>query len=103
MNLRTRAKLGFSALIAILLGSWVWVIILQAQIRKMAEPPVWDWFSDGFNKGWPIVFFWAFGGQAFQQFCYWVVGQLSNDVASLNRYCGVLRSFEAMGQAVAWG
>ncbi|KAK7408307.1 hypothetical protein QQX98_009509 [Neonectria punicea] len=103
INIRTRAKIAFSSIITILLGTWIWVTIMQDKYNKMDEPPIWDWFTAGFNTGYPIIWFWVFGGQAFQQFSYWVVGQLSNDIASLNRRCGILRSFEAMGQAIAWG
>ncbi|CAH0046681.1 unnamed protein product [Clonostachys solani] len=103
INIRTRAKIAFSSILVVLLGTWTWVTIMQDKYNKMNEPPVWDWFTDGFNKGYPIIWFWVFGGQAYQQFCYWVVGQLSNDIASLNRHCGILRAFEAMGQAIAWG
>ncbi|KAJ3547384.1 hypothetical protein NM208_g1541 [Fusarium decemcellulare] len=103
INLRIRAKIAFSSIITVLLGTWIWVTVMQDKYNKMDKPPVWDWFTEGFNTGYPIIWFWVFGGQAFQQFCYWVVGQLSNDIASLNRHCGILRSFEAMGQAIAWG
>lgn len=66
------------------------------------EMPVFDWFTGGFGKSYALVFFWAFGGQAFQQFLYWLVGQYSTDISSLSHVTGILRGFEALGQTVAW-
>ena len=103
INVRTRAKIGFASIIVILLGNWIWVAVMLHKYDSMSKPPVWDWFDNGFNVAYPIIWFWSFAGQAFQQFCYWTVGQLATDFSTLSRYCGILRCFEACGQAIAWG
>lgn len=100
--IKTRAKIAFSVIVTILVGTWIWAIILQKQFYDMPEPPSWDWFTPGFNKSYALVFFWMFSGQAFQQFLYWLVGQYATDLSSLSHHTGILRGFEALGQTVAW-
>jgi MFS family permease len=100
--IKTRAKIAFTSIVVILTGTWIWATILQKQFYDAPEPPLFDWFKGGFNKSYALVFFWTFGGQAFQQFLYWLIGQYSTDLSSLSYHCGILRGFEALGQTVAW-
>jgi len=102
INIKTRAKIAFTCIITILIGTWIWASILLKQFMDAPEMPVFDWFTGGFGKSYALVFFWAFGGQAFQQFLYWLVGQYSTDISSLSHVTGILRGFEALGQTVAW-
>ncbi|KAG4255983.1 hypothetical protein FPRO03_04931 [Fusarium proliferatum] len=100
--IKTRARIAFASIIFILIGTWIWASILQKQFYDAEEPPVFDWFKGGFGKAYTLIFFWQFGGQAFQQFLYWLVGQYTTDISSLSYHCGILRGFEALGQTVAW-
>ncbi|CAG1962507.1 unnamed protein product [Fusarium graminearum] len=100
--IKTRARIAFLTIITILTGTWIWATILQKQFYDAAEPPVFDWFKGGFGKAYALIFFWQFGGQAFQQFLYWLIGQYTTDLSSLSYHCGILRGFEALGQTVAW-
>ncbi|KAF3005519.1 hypothetical protein E8E14_003418 [Neopestalotiopsis sp. 37M] len=100
--IKTRAKIAFSAIVFILIGTWIWAIILQKQFYDAPEAPVFDWFQGGFGKTYALVFFWTFAGQAFQQFLYWLVGQYAESLSSLSHHTGILRGFEALGQTVAW-
>lgn len=102
IHIKTRAKIAFSAIVIVLCGTWIWACILQNQFYSMPSAPLFDWFQGGFGKSYALVFFWTFGGQAFQQFLYWLVGQYSTDISSLSYHCGLLRGFEALGQTVAW-
>ena len=102
IHIKTRAKVAFSAIVLILIGTWIWAAILQKQFYDAPMAPVFDWFKGGFGKTYALVFFWTFAGQAFQQFLYWLVGQYATDLSSLSRHTGILRGFEALGQTVAW-
>ncbi|TVY73268.1 UNC93-like protein [Lachnellula suecica] len=102
IHIKIRAKIAFASIITILIGTWIWASILLKQFHDAPEPPVFDWFQGGFGKSYALVFFWSFGGQAFQQFLYWLVGQYATDISSLSRVTGILRGFEALGQTVAW-
>ncbi|GIZ45775.1 hypothetical protein CKM354_000892800 [Cercospora kikuchii] len=102
ISMNKRAKTAFSCIITILIGTWIWATILQKQFYDATESPVWDWFTPGFNKSYALVFFWQFGGQAFQQFLYWLVGQYATDLSDLSYHTGILRGTEALGQTVAW-
>lgn len=100
--IKTRARIAFLCIITILVGTWIWATILQKQYYDAAEGPVFDWFQGGFGKAYGLVFFWTFGGQAFQQFLYWLVGQYATDLSSTSHIVGILRGVEALGQTVAW-
>ena len=63
---------------------------------------MYDLGGSGFGKAYGVVFFWTFGGQAFQQYLYWLVGQYATDLSSLSHHTGILRGVEALGQTVAW-
>ncbi|EAT81049.2 hypothetical protein HBH56_135450 [Parastagonospora nodorum] len=102
IHIKTRARIAFLSIITILVGTWIWATILQKQFYDMAEAPVFDWFTSGFGKSYALVFFWQFGGQAFQQFLYWIVGQYATDLSNLSHHTGILRGVEALGQTVAW-
>ncbi|WVQ85106.1 hypothetical protein IAT38_007271 [Cryptococcus sp. DSM 104549] len=102
IHIKTRAKVAFSAIVTVLVGTWIWAIILQNKFYKADTAPVYDWFKGGFGAAYGVVFFWTFAGQAFQQFLYWVVGQYATDLSSLSHHTGILRGVEALGQTVAW-
>lgn len=102
VHIKTRGRIAFLSIITILVGTWIWASILQNQFYSMPTPPVHDWFTGGFGKSYALVFFWQFGGQAFQQFLYWLVGQYATDLSHLSHLTGILRGVEALGQTVAW-
>ena len=92
--------LAQASIATILIGTWVWAIILQKEYYD--NKPLLDWTSSEFGRAYALVFFWTFAGQAFQQFLYWLVGQYATDLSDLSRHTGVLRGVEALGQTVAW-
>lgn len=100
--IKTRAKIAFGSIVIILVGTWIWASILQNQFYNESPAPRFDWFQGGFGKSYALIFFWQFGGQAFQQFLYWLIGQYTTDISALSYHCGILRGFEALGQTVAW-
>jgi MFS family permease len=102
IHIKKRGRIAFIAIVVILVGTWIWASILQKQFYDASSPPVFDWFQGGFGKSYALVFFWQFGGQAFQQFLYWLVGQYATDLSSLSHHAGILRGVEALGQTVAW-
>ncbi|KAI1416468.1 MFS general substrate transporter [Hypoxylon sp. FL1857] len=102
IHIRTRGRIAFTAIVAILIGTWIWASVLQKRFYDEATPPVFDWFKGGFGSAYALVFFWTFAGQAFQQFLYWLIGQYATDLSSLSHHTGILRGVEALGQTVAW-
>ncbi|KAI0139118.1 MFS general substrate transporter [Hypoxylon sp. NC0597] len=102
IHIRTRGRIAFTAIVTILIGTWIWASILQKRFYDETTAPVFDWFKGGFGSAYALVFFWTFAGQAFQQFLYWLVGQYATDLSSLSHHTGILRGVEALGQTVAW-
>ncbi|KAF2998306.1 hypothetical protein E8E13_007541 [Curvularia kusanoi] len=102
IHIKKRAKIAFITIVTILIGTWIWASILQNQFYNAGTKPVFDWFQGGFGKSYALVFFWQFGGQAFQQFLYWLVGQYATDLSNLSHHTGILRGVEALGQTIAW-
>jgi MFS family permease len=102
IHIKTRGRIAFLSIVMILCGTWIWATILQKQFYDATAAPVFDWFTGGFGKSYALVFFWQFGGQAFQQFLYWLVGQYATNLSELSHHTGILRGMEALGQTVAW-
>ncbi|WWD19823.1 hypothetical protein CI109_104289 [Kwoniella shandongensis] len=100
IHIKTRAKIAFTGIVTMLIGTWIWAIILQKEYYD--NPPRLDWFTKDFGRAYALVFFWTFAGQAFQQMLYWLVGQYATDLSSLSHHTGILRGLEALGQTVAW-
>ncbi|KAI2481354.1 MFS-1 multi-domain protein [Pyrenophora tritici-repentis] len=102
IHIKVRGRIAFLCIVTLLIGTWIWATILQKQFYDASEAPIFDWFNGGFGKSYALVFFWQFGGQAFQQFLYWLVGQYATDLSNLSHLTGILRGVEALGQTVAW-
>ncbi|WWC90973.1 uncharacterized protein L201_005912 [Kwoniella dendrophila CBS 6074] len=100
IHIRSRAKIAFLGIVLLLVGTWIWAIVLERRFQK--NPPVYDWFKGGFGAAYGVTFFLTFTGQAFQQYLYWIVGQYTSDLSSLSHHTGILRGLEALGQTVAW-
>ncbi|WVR08833.1 hypothetical protein IAU60_005891 [Kwoniella sp. DSM 27419] len=101
IHIKTRARIAFASIVTILVGTWIWAIVLQHRFYGETKP-TFDWFKGGFGSAYAMVFLMTFAGQAFQQFLYWLVGQYATDLSSLSHHTGILRGLEALGQTVAW-
>ncbi|RKK91325.1 hypothetical protein BFJ68_g16217 [Fusarium oxysporum] len=85
-----------------MIGTWIWAIILQKRFYDAETRLILDWGDKDYPAAFLLSFFWWLGGQGFQQYLYWLIGQYSTNLSSLSHHTGIWRGIEAVGQTVAW-
>ncbi|PWY89233.1 DUF895 domain membrane protein [Aspergillus heteromorphus CBS 117.55] len=91
---------------------WYWVIIVHVatwilawvvQEEYTANPPMLDFTDPGFCKGAFVLFMWSFAQQTGQNWLYYLVGSMTDNIAELTRLTGILRGQESFGEAISYG
>ncbi|KAI2818878.1 hypothetical protein CBS76997_935 [Aspergillus niger] len=97
---------------------WYWVIIVHVTAyilgwvvqeqytsahKKNPDLGTMDYTSPGFAKGAFVLFMWTFAQQTGQNWLYYLVGSMTDNIAELTRLTGVLRGQESFGEAVSYG
>ncbi|KAG0256023.1 hypothetical protein BG011_004801, partial [Mortierella polycephala] len=61
-------------------------------------------FQEGGSYIGPLILyiFYGLNDAAWQTYCYWLMGSLSNDVTVLSRYAGFYKGIQSAGAAIAW-
>ena len=62
-----------------------------------------DYTTPGFVKGAFVLFMWSFAQQTAQNWLYYLVGSMTENIAELTRLTGILRGQESFGEAVSYG
>ncbi|KKA20199.1 hypothetical protein T310_5768 [Rasamsonia emersonii CBS 393.64] len=132
-GLRARALIGFVTNFATLLSSWLislfldyqrltvkkrlvysffyvvflhlvaWIYGWVIQEKYTANPPVLDWSDKGFTEGFFVLLLWEFSRQSLQNWIYYLVSTLTDNISELSRFTGILRGQESFAQAVSFG
>ncbi|KAJ6017282.1 DUF895 domain membrane protein [Penicillium sp. IBT 35674x] len=92
--------------------SWYWVILVHVvtwiyawvvQSEYTANPPFFDIYTPGFVKGAFTIFLWQFAQQTGENWLYYLVGEMTDNIAELTRLTGILRGQMSFGEAVSYG
>ncbi|KAJ5585951.1 hypothetical protein N7450_005738 [Penicillium hetheringtonii] len=132
-GVRARALIGFVSYIGTLLSSWIisrfldykkvtvkhrivysfyyviflhitaWVYGWVVQEIYTANPPSLDWSDQGFTRGLFVVILWEFSRQALQNWMYYLISTMTDNISELSRLSGILRGQESFSQAVSFG
>ncbi|OKO99942.1 UNC93-like protein [Penicillium subrubescens] len=83
------------------------------QEQYTANPPSYDWSDKGFAKGMFVIILWRknlvprmsieFAQQALQNWLYYLLSTMTDNISELSRLSGVLRGQESFAQAVSYG
>ncbi|KAF9580278.1 hypothetical protein BGW38_003143, partial [Lunasporangiospora selenospora] len=103
VNRRTRALWGLGIISVCFIATWVGGIFFQMNFKLGYEKVNLD-FKDGGIYAGPLILYILYGvnDAAWQTFCYWLMGALSNDVTVLSRYAGFYKCIQSSGAAIAW-
>lgn len=91
---------------------WYWVIFVHVvtwvygwviQEEYTANPPMLDYKNPGFVKGCFALLLWSFAQQTVENWLYYFLGSLTENIAELTRLTGILRGQESFGEAVSYG
>ncbi|PKA46570.1 UNC93-like protein 2 [Apostasia shenzhenica] len=106
-SFRSRRTRGFIGIATVaVLGTAIWAGGLANQLRYTNGewPEKLDFKDSGEKFAGPFVLYFSYGllDAMFQSLCYWVIGALANDSATLSRYSGFYKGVQSAGAAVAW-
>ncbi|KAG0255995.1 hypothetical protein DFQ27_005967 [Actinomortierella ambigua] len=102
-NRRKRALLGLAIISVAFSATWVGGIFFQKQFTEpLAEKK--DFQKMGASYIGPLILYMLYGANdaAWQTYCYWLMGSLSNDATVLSRYAGYYKGIQSAGAAIAW-
>ncbi|KAF9114755.1 hypothetical protein BGW39_003264, partial [Mortierella sp. 14UC] len=102
VNRRTRGLWGLAIITVAFVATWTGGIFFQKGF-SIGDPMGTKDFKDGGYAG-PLILYMIYGlnDAAWQTYCYWLMGALSNDVTVLSRYSGFYKCIQSSGAAVAW-
>lgn len=98
---RTRIKFGFYYVIVVHLAAWIYAWVVQSEYT--AHPPTLDIYTPGFAKGAFAIFLWQLAQQTGENWLYYLVGEMTDNLAELTRLTGILRGQMSFGEAVSYG
>ncbi|KAG0083519.1 hypothetical protein BGZ93_009649 [Podila epicladia] len=103
VNRKTRALWGLMIVTACFVATWIGGIFFQKGYTINDPKPGHD-YTEGASYVGPLFLYMFYGlnDAAWQTYCYWLMGALSNDVTVLSRYAGFYKCIQSCGAAIAW-
>ncbi|KAJ5735550.1 uncharacterized protein N7483_000675 [Penicillium malachiteum] len=98
---KTRIMYSFYYVIVLHVIAWVYGWVVQEQYSS--NPPSLDWADKGFVKGMFVILLWQFSQQALQNWLYYLLSTMTDNISELSRLSGILRGQESFAQAVSYG
>ncbi|KAG0345584.1 hypothetical protein BG004_003539 [Podila humilis] len=104
VNRKTRSLWGLSIITVAFVATWAGGIVFQKGYTITTNPKPNVDLTDGSKYAGPLVLYMLYGlnDAAWQTYCYWLMGALSNDVTVLSRYAGFYKAIQSCGAAIAW-
>ncbi|KAF8938504.1 major facilitator superfamily domain-containing protein [Dissophora ornata] len=103
VNRRTRALWGLTIITLCFVATWIGGIFFQKNYT-INDPKGDHDFKEGASYVGPLFLyiFYGLNDAAWQTYCYWLMGALSNDVGVLSRYAGFYKCIQSCGAAISW-
>lgn len=99
--MKRRIEVGFYYVIVLHIIAWVYGWVIQERFTR--TNPVYDWADKGFLQGYFVLILWQFAQQALQNWLYYMLSTMTDNISELSRYSGILRGQESFAQAVSFG
>ncbi|KAF7592697.1 hypothetical protein BBP40_012601 [Aspergillus hancockii] len=101
ISIKNRLVYSFYYVVIVHIAAWVYAWVIQE--KYTANPPSYDWSDKGFTEGLFVILLWEFSQQALQNFLYYLVSTMTDNISELARYSGILRGQESFAQAISFG
>ncbi|CAG8183691.1 unnamed protein product [Penicillium nalgiovense] len=101
VRLETNKVHSFFYVIVVHIVAWVYCWVIQEKYTK--NPPTLDWADKGFVEGFFVILLWEFTQQSLQNFLYYLLSTMTDNISELSRLSGILRGQESFSQAVSYG
>ncbi|KAJ6021928.1 hypothetical protein N7540_007432 [Penicillium herquei] len=102
-KLPTKTRIIYSFYYVIVLHVIAWVYGWVVQEQYTSNPPTLDWADKGFVKGLFVILLWQFSQQSLQNWLYYLLSTMTDNISELSRLSGILRGQESFAQAVSYG
>ncbi|KAJ5913380.1 hypothetical protein N7504_002263 [Penicillium tannophilum] len=102
-KLPVKGRIIYSFYYVIVLHIIAWVYGWVVQEQYTANPPSLDWSDKGYTKGMFVIILWQFSQQALQNWLYYLLSTMTDNISELSRLSGILRGQESFAQAVSYG
>ncbi|KAK1764940.1 hypothetical protein QBC33DRAFT_517157 [Phialemonium atrogriseum] len=100
-SVKRRIDIGFWYVVVWHIVAWVYGWVIQE--KYTANPPAYDWEDKGFVEGFFVLLLWDMARQSLQNWLYYFVASMTDNIAELARFSGILRGQESFAQAVSFG
>jgi hypothetical protein len=97
------AKITWTAFIVTMFALFGWQVANEHKYANAPQKVTLDWASPGFGRGFAVSCFFMFMNESMYVFTYWIVGTFDADVETVTLSVGIVRSFESIGSALAFG
>ncbi|RDW77598.1 hypothetical protein BP6252_05651 [Coleophoma cylindrospora] len=97
------ARITWSFFLVIMLSIFGWQIANQKKYESTVPAVTLDWDTPGFGRGFAATVLFRFMNESHYMFVYWIIGTFNNDIETLTLTVGIVRSFESLGSAMAFG
>ncbi|OJJ85393.1 uncharacterized protein ASPGLDRAFT_123992 [Aspergillus glaucus CBS 516.65] len=101
ISIKQRIIYSYFYVIIVHIIVWVYGWVVQEQFTAIS--PVYDWSDKGFVKGLFVILLWQFSQQALQNWLYYLISTMTDNISELSRLSGILRGQESFSQAVSFG
>lgn len=104
LSIAARARIGAAVTFTLFSGILIWAIVVQHQFTEH-NPGKLDWTdkTGQFGKGFGLYVMLNAAGNCVQNYLYWLISVLAEDLGVSARYAGLLRGVESFGQCAAFG
>ncbi|KAL1847813.1 hypothetical protein VTK73DRAFT_10257 [Phialemonium thermophilum] len=101
LAVKRRLVVGFWYVVALHVLAWTYGWVIQEKYTR--HPPAFDWADEGFVRGFFVIILWDFARQALQNWLYYLVSTMTDNISELAHLTGILRGQESFAQAVSFG
>ncbi|KAL2001139.1 hypothetical protein VTN02DRAFT_2185 [Thermoascus thermophilus] len=102
-GLAVKKRIVYSFFYVIFLHLVAWIYGWVIQEKYTANPPSYDWVDKGFTEGFFVLLLWEFARQSLQNWLYYLISTMTDNISELARLSGILRGQESFAQAVSFG
>jgi hypothetical protein len=97
------AKITWTFFSIFMLAIFAWQVANEHFYSNSAEEVNLDWALPGFGRGFAVNCLFMFMNESHYIFVYWIVGTFDADVETITLSVGIVRAFESVGSALAFG
>lgn len=106
-----RARLLWFGFVLLVTGLWIWQTVTQVHFTRTGQSVDWAGASSKFNNAIAAVILWKcvfmkltgrFAYEALLGFYYWILGTYPHTDGTMERAVGMLRTFESLGNCMAY-